>query len=603
MFADAGFSQHALIMGVVIAGTLGLAAALRHLLADAQEQPHPRLDARGMLLFVPLVVLFALDAPLTGIVALLTAIAVYLLTALGAVLEINREMRIVLVLAATIVLHIYGVQIETVQLPFMTIVIELGWLSLPLTAAWLLLCASLFGRAGSIPGVSYGVAAVTGIVFYLICIMVPWATGPAALVLALVVTGVSLPQMSRWGRVSHGSAYPSSYAMGFLIGSLAVLGALKHAAAIAALLPMLLISAPLFGATYAYFSRLRGMRIEERRQHLHEVLLQKGYSPRQVFAVLMGLTAYMGLLGLAMVALMPQASWMKLMVLIVGLAVGPVFFFLVLKVLRRESPRTVTADPMAVELFNVRLHPLDMDEALQRIEQFIRDGRPHMVVTSDSSAVVRAQEDEELRAIINEADLATMDGHGVVLCARLLDIPVSGRVAGCDMMQHICAICGRLEQPIALLGAAPGVAAEAARVLEGRHEGLRVLYHSHGYFAAEEEDAIIEDIRAAQPAVLFVAMGIPKQEKWIKRHMHRLGVPVCMGVGGSLDVVAGRVKRAPQWMQRCGLEWLYRTAIEPRRLPRLASLPRLFLWTLAEVFRSVDARDPSVRQTEAGRRR
>lgn len=254
-------------------------------------------------------------------------------------------------------------------------------------------------------------------------------------------------------------------------------------------------------------------------------------------------------------------------------------------------------------MFNVRLHPLSMEDALKRAEEFILDGGPHMIVTSDTSAVVRAQEDDELRAIINEADLVTMDGHGVVLCARLLDIPVSGRVTGCDMMQRLCEICGRLQRPIALLGAEPGVAEEASRVLEERYRGLEVVFQHHGYFDADEECRIVEQIREAEPAVLFVAMGIPKQEKWIKRHLDELQVPVCMGVGGTLDVISGRVKRAPEWMQRLGLEWFYRTALEPRRLPRLASLPRLFVWTIAEVLRSPDAREKPARQANSGRHR
>jgi N-acetylglucosaminyldiphosphoundecaprenol N-acetyl-beta-D-mannosaminyltransferase len=428
--------------------------------------------------------------------------------------------------------------------------------------------------------VAFGVAGITGVTFYLICLMVPWATGPSARMLALSVAAVSLSQLPRWGQVSHKPAGPSSYAMGFVIGALAVVGSLKHAAAIAALLPILLISVPLFGVTYTFVSRLRGMRIGERRQHLHEALLQGGYSPQQVLLVLLGLAAYMGALGLLMVTLIPQPPWVKALVLIAGLAFGPPIGYLVLRMMPRNADQPAVDDPFAVEMFNVRLHPVTMEEALQRAEEFLRDGQPHMIVTSDTSAVVRAQEDEELRTIINEADLATMDGQGVVLCARMLDFPVAGRVPGCDMMQLLCEICGRLGQPIGLLGAAPGVAEEAARVLESRYDGLEVVYHHHGYFDEDEEHEIVDGIRDAAPAALFVAMGIPKQEKWIKRHMQELQVPVCMGVGGTLDVIAGRVKRAPEWMQRLGLEWFYRTAMDPRRLPRLAALPRLFVWTI-----------------------
>ncbi|MFW5867388.1 MAG: WecB/TagA/CpsF family glycosyltransferase, partial [Armatimonadota bacterium] len=578
-------TNDALLFVLISAGTLAFASLLRVTLAKDQDHPPPHLDARGLLLFVPLVVLLAAGASLSVLVPLMTGLAVYLLAALCTVLHLPRLIRVVLVLVAATVLFIHGVQIETFRIPFTGSVIALGWLSFPLTVAWLLACAVLFGRAGGIPSVAFGVAGITGVTFYIICLMVPWATGPAARTLALAVAAVGLMQLPRWGQVSHRPAAPSAYAMGFVIGALAVVGSLKHAAAIAALLPILLISVPLFGATYAYVSRLRGMRIGERRQHLHEVLLQRGYSARQVQLILLGLTAYMGALGLLVVTLIPQPAWLKALVLLLGLGFGPLFVYLILRMMRREPQGADVHDPLTIEMFNVRLHPVTMEQALARAEEFMREGRPRMIVTSDTSAVVRAQEDEELRTIINEADLATMDGQGVVLCARMLDFPVAGRVPGCDMMQHLCELCGRIGEPVALLGAEPGVAQEAARVLEQRYPGLRVVFEHHGYFDEDEEEHIIEGIREARPAALFVAMGIPKQEKWIKRHMQELQVPVCMGVGGTLDVVAGTVKRAPEWMQRCGLEWLYRTAMDPKRLPRLASLPRLFFWTIRAVLR------------------
>jgi len=156
------------------------------------------------------------------------------------------------------------------------------------------------------------------------------------------------------------------------------------------------------------------------------------------------------------------------------------------------------------------------------------------------------------------------------------------------MMQELCGVAVRLGKPIALLGAAPGVADEAARKLQEMYPGLQVVYTHHGYFTPEEEPDIVRAIREARPAVLFVAMGIPKQEKWIKAHLDELQVPVSMGIGGSLDVLAGRVPRAPLWMRRCGLEWLYRTMREPKRLPRLAALPKLFLMTMHELLASPD---------------
>ncbi len=587
------------VTGVIFVGTMALANVLRAALSGEREQGTARLDARGLLLFVPIAVLFALAAPAGVLVPLTAALAVYLFLVLRDTLQLPRGLGIAFTLLAAAALYRYGVSIETVRVPFTAITYRLGWLSLPLTASWLLACGVLFGRAGTIPSVAYGVAGLAGVTFYLVCLMVPWATGPTARMLALAVAATSLAQLPAVGQVSSGSARPSSYAMGFLLGALTVVGALKHTAAIAALLPILIISAPLFGATYVYISALWGMRIGERRQHLHELLLQEGYSERQVFGVLMGLTTYMCLLGLLMVSLIPQPPWLKALVLAVGLLAGPLVCFLTLRLLVRTTSTAAAATSRAVELFNLRLHPVTMEEALARAEGFIQDGSPHMIVTSDTSAVVRAQEDEELRTIINQADLATMDGQGVVLCARLLNFPVGCRVPGVDMMEQLCAACARLKKPIALLGAQPGVAEEAARALERRYPGLRVVYTHHGYFGPAEEPEIVAAIREARPAALFVAMGIPKQEKWIKSHMDEIRVPVCMGVGGSLDVLAGHVKRAPQWMRQCGLEWLYRTAMEPRRLPRLAAFPKLLFMTLKRLFLAQPG-DLPTRRADAG---
>ena len=166
------------------------------------------------------------------------------------------------------------------------------------------------------------------------------------------------------------------------------------------------------------------------------------------------------------------------------------------------------------------------------------------------------------------------DGAGVLWAAKVLDLPLRERVPGVDLTQAICEMAAREGYGVYFLGAAPGVAEKAAAVLRGRFPGLRVVGTHDGYFPPEEEERLVEEIRAARPDVLFVALGMPKQEQWIRKHQERLGVPVLMGVGGSFDVISGNLPRAPQWMQNFGLEWLYRVYLEPQRLPRLLALPR-----------------------------
>jgi N-acetylglucosaminyldiphosphoundecaprenol N-acetyl-beta-D-mannosaminyltransferase len=259
----------------------------------------------------------------------------------------------------------------------------------------------------------------------------------------------------------------------------------------------------------------------------------------------------------------------------------------------RILPRVGGAAPESVRLLGVRLTPLSVHETLDRARAFIAEGSPHMIVTSDAIGVMTAREDEDLRRIMDEADIVTADGQGVVLAARLLDIPIRERVSGVDMVQQLSQVAAQEGRSVFLLGAAEGVAEEAAERLRQAVPGLQIAGIQHGYFAPEEEREILDRIRAARPGVLFVAFGIPKQEKWIREHLEELGVPVCIGVGGSFDVISGRLRRAPVWMRRCGMEWLYRVLQEPSRLPRLKALPRIAWLALLALVKGEAADEPA----------
>jgi len=280
------------------------------------------------------------------------------------------------------------------------------------------------------------------------------------------------------------------------------------------------------------------------------------------------------------VALIEVSFALKTLILVAFLASGVAGGFVLLRILPRGGGRSG-----AVRLLGVRITPVSMDEALAHAREFIAEGSPHMIVTSDATGVIRAQGDPELREIMDQADLVTADGQGVVLAARLLNVPIRERVSGVDMVQRLCEVAAEAGRSVFLLGGAEGVADAAGQKLRTAVPGLQVAGVQHGYFTPEEEPAIIERIREAKPAVLFVAFGIPKQEKWIRAHMDALGVPVCIGVGGSFDVISGRLRRAPVWMRRLGVEWLYRVAQEPRRLPRLKALPKLAWLALVAAFR------------------
>ncbi|MCS6831069.1 MAG: WecB/TagA/CpsF family glycosyltransferase [Armatimonadota bacterium] len=231
----------------------------------------------------------------------------------------------------------------------------------------------------------------------------------------------------------------------------------------------------------------------------------------------------------------------------------------------------------AVSLFGVRIHAVNMDEAMQHILRFVREGIPRQVVTADSSMVVMAQKDEYLREVINQADLVTPDSIGILWACRRQGIVVPERVSGVDIVVRLVQASAQTGLRLYFLGAQPGVAEEAAQRLQMRYPGAQVVGCQHGYFSTEAEPDIVRRIREAQPDVLCVAMGIPKQEKWIDRHRHALKVPVSIGVGGTFDVLSGRVRRAPLWVQRIGMEWLWRVGHNPRKISKVMLLPR-FAW-------------------------
>jgi N-acetylglucosaminyldiphosphoundecaprenol N-acetyl-beta-D-mannosaminyltransferase len=243
------------------------------------------------------------------------------------------------------------------------------------------------------------------------------------------------------------------------------------------------------------------------------------------------------------------------------------------------------ASPARIEVLGTQIHALGMDAALAWIRARIALRAPAYVVTLNGALLVQAARDPDLRALVNGAGLVTADGVGVILAARILGVHLPERVAGIELMMGVLASAARAGDSVYLLGGAPGVAQAAAETVRRRHPTLRIVGAEHGFFSPAEEGATVERIRSARPDVLLVALGAPRQEQWMRRWSAALEIPVSIGVGGSLDVIAGRVPRAPGWMQRAGLEWLYRALHEPRRWAVIKTIPPLFLLAMRERLR------------------
>ncbi len=223
-------------------------------------------------------------------------------------------------------------------------------------------------------------------------------------------------------------------------------------------------------------------------------------------------------------------------------------------------------------LFGLALDNVTMAQAVQKVDHFLADGEKHYVVTANVDHIVMLQKDREFLQAYRGAALAVADGMPIVWASRLLGRPLAERVAGSDLFIRVCELCARKGYRIYFLGAEPGVALQAARNLKERFAGLDVVGTDAPLQGFDtdllENRAVIDRINRAQPDVLCIALGAPKQEKWIARHVSELDIRVALCVGAAIDFAAGRVRRAPHWMQAAGLEWLWRLLADPRRLWR-----------------------------------
>ena len=228
---------------------------------------------------------------------------------------------------------------------------------------------------------------------------------------------------------------------------------------------------------------------------------------------------------------------------------------------------------------------VDIKESLKRIEIFIKDGKPRHIITANAEIIYQGLENKKLSRTLNKADLVTADGAGVVWATGYLGEPLVERVTGIDLLHKICAEAQKKGWKLYFLGAAPGVAEKAVLKVLELYPSTLIVGYENGYFSPEEEPKIIENIKKTKPDILFVAMGAPKQEFWIREHLQELEVPVCMGVGGSFDVLAGNAERAPEWMQKRNLEWLFRLYKEPHRWRRMLALPKFVLKVVGQKTR------------------
>lgn len=344
------------------------------------------------------------------------------------------------------------------------------------------------------------------------------------------------------------------HVVGYGVAVATIAGLVKTTASLTLLAPLIALVLP--------FTSTLSIAYSHRLTWVHEFKL--GRAPALVWLYL--ISAYASVLAFAATRLESEAF-----ITVIGIA-SVSLGFIVWGCLRLSS---IASTAGRFVLCGTPIDCVTLDEAVQRLESFLRARRSALVCTPDTTAILRAQRDRKLREVYERADLVTPDGTGIVWAGRLLGAPVRERVSGIDLVERLFASWAHSRAPLRvfLVGAAPGVADQAAQKLSERYPHLQIVGTHHGYFRPDENEQILSLINRAQPDIVLVGLGVPKQELWMQENRAKLNVSVLMGVGGCFDVWAGRLQRAPVRWQRLGLEWLYRVFQEPRRLTRVSAIP------------------------------
>jgi len=240
-----------------------------------------------------------------------------------------------------------------------------------------------------------------------------------------------------------------------------------------------------------------------------------------------------------------------------------------------------------IEILGVPVDCLDWQRTLEIIEKdLLSQERPQAIIAVNPEKVIRAQRSPALLNCLRAAALLIPDGIGVVVAARLLGLGTMERIAGSELMPKICEIAARRGCGVYLLGAAPDINEKAAQTLRQAYPTLEVVGRHHGYVSESAMDRIVADINTSGAMILFLALGSPRQELWMAKYLSQTNVRLCQGIGGTLDVLTGSVRRAPAAFIKLHLEWLYRLLSQPRRLLRQSALPKFALQVLLAALAS-----------------
>lgn len=493
-----------------------------------------------------------------------------------------------------------GVKIEFLRVPSSSSegYLYLSYLSIPLTIIWLISITNSIGQADELGDITPYIVFIASLTF-LVVSLVQRQGLILAEALSLIMAVIAFVFIKYLPRGKFSSYYMS---FGFILAVIAIVGVSKSTAALTLLIPFLILGVPIIDSSYsivANYARQEstGPGIGKyplfsesgSRSRLRQKLQSYGFSAQGANLTIIGVSFYLSLSAFVI------SIYQNFYLLLTLTAFGWLVFELLKNKVRSEE-LIIGRDVLTnrIKLFQVGIDQVDNQKTIQKIEEFIVSKKPHQIVTPDTLAVLRARKDPEYHAILKSADLVTPDGAGILWAATTLNYPLSERVTGIDIIHNICQLAAKKGYSLYLLGSYPGVASDAALNLTEKYPGIKIAGTHHGYFSCEdsqncenvknsnsgknkEEEEIIAEIKEKRPDILLAGMGVPKQEKWISKNLDKLDIPVCMGVGGSFDVLSGRIPRAPLWMQRHGMEWIYRSIKQPNRVFQVFAL-FYFIW-------------------------
>lgn len=510
--------------------------------------------------------------------------------------KLHTGIKLILQMFISLIIIYSGIKIEFLRNPASSGgFVYFNFLSIPLTMLWIISLTNSIGQTDELGDVTPYIVFIASLTFLAVALLQRQGLLLAEILSFSLVT-VSFIFIKFFPRGKFSSFY---MLFGFILAIISIVGVSKSTAALTLFIPLLILGVPLVDSSYSVVSSYVVQQgkvgdYTDTESRLRQKLQSYGFSTRGANYTIIATSLYLSFL--ALITFIYQSIYL--------LAFMTIFGWLIFEMIRKKVSSgeliiNKDSENNRINLFHVGIDRVDAKSVISQIEQFILSKKSHLVVTPDTLAILRAQKDVEYYKIIQGANLVTPDGAGILWATSTLYQPLKERVAGIDIIQGICQLAAKKAYSIYLLGAAPGITKETSLKLMKKYPGLKIVGNHHGYFHAsslsdkmfrcnieknantnvknkdseieynknKEEEIIIQEINDKKPDILLVGMGVPRQEKWIARNLKskRLNVPVCMGVGGSFDVLSGKIPRAPLWMQKHGMEWVYRFIKQPKR--------------------------------------